>query len=148
MKPDRKKGTAKNSTRTEASRPPRTRAEDAEPSVQPAPVPVWLFVVLAILVFSGLLYLDENAGGFNPRVYQQFASSNQLAQLVPVPPGGEQVASGRLVYNRPTCVACHQPSGMGTPPNFPPLAGSEWVLEEDPARLIRIKPDRRINLLR
>jgi mono/diheme cytochrome c family protein len=45
------------------------------------------------------------------------------------------------VYNRPTCGACHQPSGMGTPGTFPPLAGSEWVLEKDPSRVIRIVLD-------
>ena len=137
MKPDRKKGSAKNPTRTDVTRT-RSRAEDSEPSVQQGNVPVWLFVVLAVLLFFGMLYLDENAGGFNSRVYQRYTSSNELARLVPIPPGGEQVAAGRLVYNRPTCVACHQPNGMGTPPNFPPLAGSDWVLEEDPARLIRI----------
>lgn len=138
MKPDRKKESAKNPSRSETPRNPRPRAEDAEPLAQHAALPVWLFVVLGVLVFFGMVYLDENAGGFNARVYQRFASSNQLAQLVPLPPGGEQVQRGRLVYNRPTCVACHQPSGLGTPGTFPPLAGSEWVLEPDPARLIRI----------
>jgi mono/diheme cytochrome c family protein len=33
---------------------------------------------------------------------------------------------GQAVYSR-TCIACHQPTGMGLPPVFPPLAGSEWV---------------------
>lgn len=27
-----------------------------------------------------------------------------------------------------TCATCHQASGLGIPGNFPPLAGSEWVL--------------------
>lgn len=35
------------------------------------------------------------------------------------------------------CVACHQDDGMGTPPSFPPLAGSEWVTG-DPETPIRV----------
>lgn len=138
MKPDRKKGQPKNPASTDPRRPSRPRAEDAEPSAQPGGLPVWPFIALAVLLFWGMLYLDNNAGGFNSLVYPRFASSNELARLVPVPPGGERVQRGMLVYTRPTCVACHQPNGMGTPPQFPPLAGAEWVNESDPARLIRI----------
>ena len=138
MKPDRKKGNPNTPQRPEPVRPERSRAEDAEPSSQPLGVPVWLFILLAVMVFFGMVYLDENAGGFNARVYQRFTSSNELANLVPIPPGGEQVVAGMKVYNRPTCVACHQPNGLGTPPNFPPLVDSEWVTEEDPGRLIRL----------
>jgi len=32
---------------------------------------------------------------------------------------------GKKVYNN--CIACHQASGTGTPGQFPPLKGSEWV---------------------
>jgi mono/diheme cytochrome c family protein len=35
------------------------------------------------------------------------------------------------------CVACHQANGLGVPPAFPPLAGSEWVTGSE-ERLIRI----------
>jgi cytochrome c oxidase cbb3-type subunit 2 len=37
-----------------------------------------------------------------------------------------------------TCGACHQADGQGLPGQFPPLAGSEWVLAADPSRIIRI----------
>lgn len=33
---------------------------------------------------------------------------------------------GKAVYSR-TCIACHLPTGLGLPPVFPPLAGSEWI---------------------
>ena len=36
---------------------------------------------------------------------------------------------GQVVYSR-TCIACHQPTGLGLPPVFPPLAGSEWVSKD------------------
>ena len=33
---------------------------------------------------------------------------------------------GKAVYMM-TCMACHQPTGMGIPGAFPPFDGSEWV---------------------
>ena len=33
---------------------------------------------------------------------------------------------------------CHQPTGLGLPNMFPPLAGSDWVTAPGPERLIRI----------
>src|SRR3954453_6832868 len=38
----------------------------------------------------------------------------------------ELIAHGEKVYSSP-CVACHQANGKGTPPAFPPLAGSKVV---------------------
>ena len=41
-------------------------------------------------------------------------------------PDAETMKRGQAVYSR-TCIACHQPTGAGLPPVFPPLAGSEWI---------------------
>jgi mono/diheme cytochrome c family protein len=139
MKPDRKKGQAKASREVHA--PARSRAEDPEPTVGHVGVPVWVFVALAILLFWAMTYLDHHAGGFSPVVYQRFTSSNQLVKLVPYDPVQDKINKGYAVYNRPTCAACHQPNGMGTPGQFPPLSGSEWVLAKDPSRMIRIVLD-------
>lgn len=38
----------------------------------------------------------------------------------------EQLAEGKKNYMM-ICVACHQPTGMGLPPVFPPLTKSEYV---------------------
>jgi len=139
MKPDRKKGQAKASR--ELHPPARSRSDDPEPSVASGHLPMWIFVLLAIGIYWGMVYLDNHAGGFNPKVYQRFASSNELVNLIPFDPERDLVNKGFAIYNRPTCVACHQANGQGTPPTFPPLAGSEWVLEKDPARIIRIVLD-------
>jgi nitrite reductase (NO-forming) len=133
MKPDRKK--AKPSR--EVHPPARSHSNDPEPSVAPGHLPVWIFIVLAVGLFWGMMYLDTHAGGFNSRVYQRFSSSNELVTLVPFDPIRSAVNKGFAVYNR-TCMPCHQPSGAGTPGLFPPLAGSEWVLASDPSRIIRI----------
>lgn len=37
-----------------------------------------------------------------------------------------QVEEGKKVYMT-VCVACHQPTGLGLPPVFPPLAKTEYV---------------------
>ena len=36
------------------------------------------------------------------------------------------ITRGQPLYMQ-TCIACHQPTGMGLPGAFPPLAGSEYV---------------------
>jgi cytochrome c len=50
---------------------------------------------------------------------------------------GDPRILGESVYKQ-TCIACHQPTGQGIPGAFPPLAGSEWVTDLDPTRMIRI----------
>ena len=49
-----------------------------------------------------------------------------LAAAAVAAPDADSMKRGQAVYSR-TCIACHQPTGMGIPPVFPPLAGSEWV---------------------
>lgn len=44
---------------------------------------------------------------------------------------------GQTVYMQ-VCFACHQPTGLGLPGMFPPLAGSDWVAAKKPDRMIRM----------
>lgn len=44
------------------------------------------------------------------------------------------VERGKPLYMQ-TCIACHQPTGLGLPGAFPPLAGSEYVTGS-PRRMI------------
>lgn len=53
-----------------------------------------------------------------------------------------QMSAGKEVYTKigaggGGCVTCHQPSGLGVPAAFPPLAASDWV-KGDKERLIKI----------
>ena len=53
-----------------------------------------------------------------------------------------QMSAGKEVYTKigpggGGCVTCHQPTGLGLPVAFPPLAGSDWV-NGDKDRLIKI----------
>ncbi len=62
------------------------------------------------------------------------------ADAKPAPATGFDLSAsierGKGVYAL-TCMACHQLTGMGLPPAFPPLAGTEWV-NGDPRRLVAI----------
>lgn len=49
-------------------------------------------------------------------------------------PGYEE---GKTLFTT-ICAVCHQPTGLGLPNMFPPLAGSDWVTAPGPERLIRI----------
>ena len=53
-----------------------------------------------------------------------------------------QMSAGKEVYTKigpggGGCVTCHQPTGLGIPVAFPPLAGSDWV-KGNKERLIKI----------
>ncbi len=52
-------------------------------------------------------------------------------------PSAESLARGQTVYMQ-VCFACHQPTGLGLPGMFPPLASSDWVAAKKPDRIIRM----------
>jgi mono/diheme cytochrome c family protein len=52
-----------------------------------------------------------------------------IAAAAVAAPDAASLERGKAVYSR-TCIACHQPTGLGLPPVFPPLAGSEWVSKD------------------
>ncbi|MDX1953501.1 MAG: cytochrome c [Verrucomicrobiota bacterium] len=108
----------------------------AEPTVSDQEIPIWFFVLLAILLFWGLVYLDQAAGGFNSKVYPPYKSIAAVRDANPKSGDEVRLARGEQHY-KTGCVLCHQPNGLGTPGQFPPLAGSEWVTGS-PGRLIRI----------
>jgi mono/diheme cytochrome c family protein len=101
------------------------------------PAPVWLFVALALVGYWGFDYLETYGGGFSPQVYEPYASLAFIQTLQPKGEGDEVMAKGKKVYTL-YCVACHQPSGLGAPGQFPPLAESEGELAEGPNRSIRV----------
>ena len=45
-----------------------------------------------------------------------------LAAAAVAAPDAETMKRGAAAYAKGTCIACHQPTGMGLPPVFPPLA--------------------------
>lgn len=110
-------------------------AEVPTPRIGTYSAPVAFFILLALLAYLGHAELGYNHGLFSAGVYEPYADLRSIPKA-----GGEvnPVDAGREVYAQ-LCTACHQPNGSGNPANgCPPVAGSDWVLEEGPARLIRI----------
>jgi len=118
--------------------PPSTEPQPgAEPRAIRRAAPAWLLVILFLLLYWGMFYFDEHSGWAHPQVYVPYRSFEELALYQP---SVEHSAfqQGKAVYDKPTCVACHQADGKGVPGQNPPLVGSDWILEAEPGRIIRI----------
>ncbi|MCS7009355.1 MAG: cytochrome c, partial [Chthoniobacterales bacterium] len=93
------------------------------------PIPLWLVTFIMIVVFWGGLYLAYFSGNFRSDV---FDPSTLLAASSPKKESGppDPLIVGKRVFQQ-NCAVCHQTTGLGVPGQFPPLAGSEWVLSQD-----------------
>ncbi|HWY78030.1 MAG TPA: cytochrome c, partial [Verrucomicrobiae bacterium] len=117
----------------------KTGSDDPRGPVLPpgrSAVPVWMIVALAILGYGGLVQLNDYGGGFQPAAYEPYNSVSDEMDAWPVPEGGDPRV-GRRIFET-YCQVCHQATGLGMPGQFPPLAGSEWVLAPVPNKIIRI----------
>lgn len=98
-------------------------------------LPLNLLFFFSGLIFFGGTYLGRFSGHFHPQVYNEYAPAPKAGAAVAAP-AVDPLVLGKNVYAQ-VCAACHQPTGLGLPPAFPPLAGSEWVAGSE-ERLIRI----------
>lgn len=120
------------------SNPEAPAVVSAEPRAARAAAPaVAMFVLLALAAYGSSYYLELHSGGFNAKVAQPYPSVAFLKAYPPYGAADDPISAGKRVYET-YCQICHQPTGMGLPGQFPPLAGSEWVLEGKPDRIIRI----------
>ena len=87
---------------------------------------VSLFSILAALVLTGC---SRSEG--TPTATAAPAAARTAAATE-----GDRDA-GKKVYLR-VCFVCHQPTGVGVPGAFPPLAGSDIATASDPAKIIRL----------
>ncbi len=116
--------------------------EEQEPTEQRWRAPAFIAFVTGAICAWGMFYFYEYAdlGGdqllgdartitaaATPAEEAGAAPSLALATAEPEGPDGGAVYAS-------ICAACHQATGLGLPPVFPPLAGSEWVAG-DPRRL-------------
>lgn len=107
----------------------------AAPTVGRYTAPAGFFILLAVLAYLGNAELGYNHGLFAAGVYEPYTDFRSIPKIG----GPSPVDAGRDVYSAAGCVACHQPAGTGNPANgCPPLAKSDWVLEEGAGRLIRM----------
>jgi nitrite reductase (NO-forming) len=91
------------------------------------------------MLFWGMWYFDSQGGWFDPHVYTPYTDHKELEVWQPAANTDDPIPRGYWIYHKkPTCVACHQSDGNGTPGQFPPLVKSDWVKEPEPGRVIRI----------
>ncbi len=108
--------------------------EKAEPAEGFAPMPLFLLGFISTMIFLVSIYFVHYRGGFDSMVYdERFDPEKHGKGAGPVTV--DPFVAGKRHYA--ACVACHQANGLGVPPAFPPLAGSEWVTGSE-ERLIRI----------
>jgi len=118
---------------------PSNPPQEIDPTAGSARAPVWLFVLVALLAFWGMGFLDNHGGGFDPLVYKPYKSRKELEEDQPRS-GNDAFRKGQKVFDA-YCFLCHQATGKGLPNQYPPLAGSDWVQAKDPGRLIRLVLD-------
>lgn len=109
----------------------------AEPKSGSGGVPVWIIFVMALLAYRGVMSFEDAGGTFSPKIYGPYNSEKELQAFLIKSPEEERFALGKKVYAE-TCSGCHQNNGLGVPGQFPPLAGSDWVLAEGPGRIVRL----------
>ena len=110
--------------------------DQAEPRAELATVPIWVIVLLAMLLYAGSLYFDQNGAWFKPEVYAPYRSVAELDNYQLPSAGNERLQNGKRLFDQ-ICALCHNPDGEGKPNQAPPFVGSQWVLGT-PERLIRI----------
>jgi mono/diheme cytochrome c family protein len=98
-------------------------------------LPLNLIFVFSGLIFAGSTYLGQYSGHFHRDVYNELGKPPKPG-AAGAAPAADPLVVGKNVYTQ-VCMACHQPTGQGLPPAFPPLAGSEWVAGPE-ERLIAI----------
>ncbi len=97
------------------------------------PTGVTVLVISAFILIFGGGQLFSTSNGFSSSTY---INDGYTPEPRPSLGGAVEEATnvawidkwmndGKKVYAN--CVACHQPTGLGLPGQFPPLVGSEWV---------------------
>jgi mono/diheme cytochrome c family protein len=93
---------------------------------------------LALFVWGGL-YVGKYGGRFDPDEFDEVPHPRAPKVVATsADPNAAVLKQGQKAYSL-SCMACHQADGNGDEGKFiPPLAGSDWLLADGPARIIRI----------
>jgi mono/diheme cytochrome c family protein len=106
--------------------------EKREPRVGLEPLSIWLIGVYGLAIFLGGAYLGRYSGNFTgdgldwqnqPTVHRPGGGGEAGGQQAELSPADR----GKKVFSA-NCATCHQASGTGVAGQYPPLAGSEYVL--------------------
>ena len=93
-------------------------------------LPTWLIISFLALAFLGAGYLFWNSGGFKVNVFNPARVAWDGAGTGGAAAAPDPMVIGKRLFTQ-NCAVCHQQTGLGVAGQFPPLAGSEWVLAQD-----------------
>lgn len=105
--------------------------EQVEPEEGLERPPWWLWAFSVLLLFTMGFYIGRYGGSFTAAAHEVEEPPTGAAQAAAPVVKGDQVFAG-------VCQPCHQAHGYGIPGQYPPLAGSEWLLadKETPIRIL------------
>lgn len=111
------------------------RREKTEPRVGLEPLSIWLIAIYGLAIFFGGAYLGRFSGSFSGDSLDPYAGE-QVAKKTSA--GGPGQGGGQATELSPAdrgqkvfmanCATCHQANGAGVPGQYPPLVGSEYVI--------------------
>ena len=114
-----------------------TGVKPAETKAEDPGVPMWIVLLMGLLVFWGLFYLNRHGGWFSPVVFEPFRTVAEVNDHNPKDPVQTTLAMGQKVFED-SCIKCHQADGLGKADQFPPLDGSDWLNADGVNRIGRI----------
>src|SRR5207253_6458912 len=97
------------------------------------PLSYWLIAVYGLAIFFGGAYLGRFSGTFSGDSLDPILIPSAKKTAAGGPGAGQQAAElspaerGKKIFLA-NCATCHQANGLGVPGQYPPLAGSEYVI--------------------
>ena len=78
-----------------------------EPTAARSTAPIWIIVTTLILLFLGGYYFDRHGGGFDPKVYSPYSSTEALGAYQPQSGAAAALLRGKRAYDA-VCGICHE----------------------------------------
>ncbi len=85
--------------------------------------------ILAFIITISLVAQSENS---------ETTYTNNISKIYQDAKLSESIVRGKEIYTD-FCMQCHLPDGKGTPKVFPPLAGSDWLIDKRKESIHSIK---------
>ncbi|HSI87264.1 MAG: cytochrome c [Candidatus Methylacidiphilales bacterium] len=118
--------------------------EKSDPQDGQEPIPLWIIAICLAVMMWGGYYLGKNTANFRSDVFDTHAAqvggpvttgpnatadtkAEGTAPASPEKQLEDMIKEGKSAYGS-ICASCHQAGGGGQAGQYPPLAGSEWVL--------------------
>jgi len=112
--------------------------ENVEPTAGSNGMRGALIVAFALAVYVGYRETGGLDNNFSALVYAPYTDEAEAEAMQARSPAEKQFDRGAVTYRR-ICSGCHQPNGQGQLSlHYPPLDGSDWVIQKGPSVLVRI----------